>query len=121
MLKKIASWFQKSPPKGQHSQPFIHQHYQQPEVAAEVPTPVGTENSPTASIVVKEEIVSAEEIHPTPEELCGITAEMSQEEIRSHLAILYRRYNRSASSLDLELCRESEGMLEAIVHIREHL
>ncbi len=55
----------------------------------------------------------------TNEELCGITASMSREEIRSILATLYRRHNRAASSLDSKLRDEAEIMLEAIAAMKE--
>ena len=55
----------------------------------------------------------------TPEELCGITAKMTKEEIKARLALLYRRFNRASSSLDAKLRAEAEDMLDAIVAIRE--
>jgi hypothetical protein len=60
-------------------------------------------------------------LEPTlpPDELCGITPEMSSEDVREQLAFLYRRYNRAASSLDPHLRAESEMMLDAIVAVRE--
>jgi hypothetical protein len=54
-----------------------------------------------------------------PEELCGITPEMKPEHIREHLAMLYRRHNRAAASLDAALREEGELMLDAIVQCRE--
>lgn len=44
---------------------------------------------------------------------------MTKDELREHLAALYRRHNRAASSLDDQLRREAEIMLEAIVACRE--
>ncbi|MBE2285446.1 MAG: hypothetical protein IAE77_18440 [Prosthecobacter sp.] len=55
----------------------------------------------------------------TPEELCGITGKMPKEEIRAQLKLLFRRYNRTASSLDAKLRHEAETMLDAIVQVRE--
>ncbi len=55
----------------------------------------------------------------TPEELCEITPKMSKEEIRAQLKLLYRRFNRSASSLDAKVRGEAETMLNAIVDVRE--
>ncbi len=55
----------------------------------------------------------------TPEEICGITAQMSQPEVRERLALLYKRYNRATSSLDAQLRGEAERMLDAVVIIRE--
>lgn len=53
------------------------------------------------------------------EALCGITSKMSKDEVAARLKLLYRRYNRSASSLDASLRAESEQMLNAIVDVRE--
>ncbi|WP_395739110.1 hypothetical protein [Prosthecobacter sp.] len=55
----------------------------------------------------------------SPEDLCGITAKMPKEEIKAQLKLLFRRYNRSASSLDAKLRAEAEQMLDAIVQMRE--
>lgn len=56
-----------------------------------------------------------------PEQLCGLTPEMTQDQIREHLALLYRRHNRAASSLDATLRTEAEVMLNAVVRCREKL
>lgn len=55
----------------------------------------------------------------TPEELCGITPKMPKDEVRAQLKLLFRRYNRSASSLDAKLRGEADKMLDAIVQVRE--
>ena len=55
----------------------------------------------------------------SPEDLCGVDAKMSKDDIRARLAALYKRYNRAASSLDAKLRAESEIMLDAIVTLRE--
>ena len=55
----------------------------------------------------------------SPEEICGITAKMSKDEIKAHLALLYRRYNRATSSLDAKLRAEADRVLDAVVVIRE--
>ena len=55
----------------------------------------------------------------SPEGLCGINPAMDRDEIRSRLATLYKRHNNAAGSLDPELRREAEYMLDAIVHCRE--
>ena len=55
----------------------------------------------------------------TPEELCEITPKMPRDEIAARLKLLYRRYNRGASSLDPKVRAEADGMLEAIVLVRE--
>ena len=56
-----------------------------------------------------------------PETLCGITAEMTHEEVYARLASLYRRYNRATSSLNASLRSEAEQMLTAIVAVRERI
>lgn len=53
------------------------------------------------------------------EDLCGITPKMPKEEIRTQLKLLFRRYNRSASSLDAKTRAEADTMLDAIVQVRE--
>ena len=53
------------------------------------------------------------------EELCGIGPKMPKDEIRAKLKLLFRRYNRSASSLDAKTRSEAEQMLNAIVEMRE--
>lgn len=56
----------------------------------------------------------------TPEALCGINpSQMEKDEIRKQLAMLYKRHNQAASSLNSELREEAEEMLDAIVHCRE--
>jgi hypothetical protein len=56
---------------------------------------------------------------PSPESICGINVKMPKYEIKKRLAVLYRRYNRAASSLDAKMRAESEMMLDAIVKVRE--
>ncbi len=55
----------------------------------------------------------------SPEDLCGITSKMPKEDIKAQLKLLFRRYNRSASSLDAKLRSEADQMLDAIVQMRE--
>lgn len=55
----------------------------------------------------------------TPEGLCGIAAGMTKSEISARLKLLYRRYNRAASSLDASTRAEADRMLDAIVQVRE--
>ena len=67
-------------------------------------------------------IVKGESAAPppaSPEHLCEITPRMSRDEISARLKLLYRRYNRSASSLDAQTRAEANKMLDAIVAIRE--
>ncbi|HEY1080922.1 MAG TPA: hypothetical protein VGE29_01610 [Prosthecobacter sp.] len=56
---------------------------------------------------------------PGPEELCDIKPGMSDEQVNARLKLLYRRYNRSASSLDASTRGEADTMLDAIVRVRE--
>ncbi len=53
------------------------------------------------------------------DELCGITPKMGKEEVKAQLKVLFRRYNRSASSLDAKIRAEADKMLDAIVSVRE--
>ena len=55
----------------------------------------------------------------TPEGLLGIEPKMNKEQIREHLKLMYRRYNRAASSLDNNTRSEADSMLDAIVAVRE--
>lgn len=66
-------------------------------------------------------IQPAAQAGPTAEEICGIASRMPKDEIRRRLALLYRRYNRAASSLDPKLRHEAERMLDAIVTVRENV
>lgn len=64
---------------------------------------------------------AARKINPdaTPEQLCGIHEGMTKEEIAAQLAILYRRHNRAASSLEERLREEAEIMLDVIAAVRQ--
>jgi len=53
------------------------------------------------------------------EVLCDIQPKMGKAEVGARLKLLYRRYNRGASSLDAKMRAESEKMLDAIVEVRE--
>ena len=55
----------------------------------------------------------------SPDELCGIEPKMNKDQIRDRLKLLYRRYNRAASSLDAKTRAEADKMLDAIVKVRE--
>lgn len=55
----------------------------------------------------------------TPEEMCGITSDMSREQIGAQLKLLYRRYNRGASSLNPKVRDEADQMMDAIVAVRD--
>lgn len=55
----------------------------------------------------------------SPEALCGIDpASIDPDQLRGHLAALYRRHNAAAASLKPELREEAERMLDAIVICR---
>ena len=58
-------------------------------------------------------------INASPEELCGITPKMTKQQISDQLKLLYRRYNRGASSLNAKVRAEADRMLDAIVAVRE--
>jgi hypothetical protein len=55
----------------------------------------------------------------TPEQLCGIAEGMTPDQISAQLALLYRRHNRAASSLENNLREEAEIMLDVIAAMRE--
>jgi cell division septum initiation protein DivIVA len=55
----------------------------------------------------------------SPDELCGIEPKMNKDQIRERLKLLYRRYNRAASSLEAKTRAEADKMLDAIVKVRE--
>ncbi len=55
----------------------------------------------------------------TPEQLCEIAPKTPKDQVSARLRLLYRRYNRSASSLDATTRAEADKMLEAIVLVRE--
>lgn len=52
---------------------------------------------------------------------CGLRPDMTQEQVRQHLATLYRRHNRAAASLDPEVRAEAAEMLDAIIEVRKSL
>ena len=79
-------------------------------------------SEPAADEVKKKwESKSAESIDPksSPEILCGVDKSMPKEEIHEKLAVLYRRHNRAASSVDAKMREEAEIMLEAIATMKE--
>jgi hypothetical protein len=53
------------------------------------------------------------------EELCGVEPKMTKDQIRERIKLIYRRYNRAASSLDAATRAEAEIMLDAVVALRE--
>jgi hypothetical protein len=83
--------------------------------------PAATRKAPASAAAAVEEATIRTPVDPgaPPEVLCGLSPGMSTEEIRDHLALLYRRHNRAASSLDEALRADAEIMLDAIVRCRE--
>jgi hypothetical protein len=78
---------------------------------AEAPAP---QARPSKSAAPKSRIPTG-----TPEERCGITQGMTKSQIANQLKLLYRRYNRAASSLDAQTRQEADIMLDAIVQVRD--
>jgi len=88
--------------------------------ATEAKKPVETPKGGVLNQVAKGNAAPSAQVKAkTPEELCEITPKMSKDEIRAQLKLLYRRFNRSASSLDAKVRGEAETMLNAIVEVRE--
>lgn len=120
-------------PKQQQPRLVLPSHTQPqppaPGVASPAPmkppaaTPPAGKPGAGASPKAKEEWAkqAAQKINPdaTPEQLCGITPEMSKEEISAQLALLYRRHNRAASSLEANLREEAEIMLDVVAAMRQ--
>jgi hypothetical protein len=75
------------------------------------------------SIAAREEWArqAAKAIDPnaTAEELCGLTPDMTEAQISERLAMLYRRHNRAAASLEARLREEAEIMLDVIAAMRQ--
>ncbi|MEM7385945.1 MAG: hypothetical protein AAF514_13475 [Verrucomicrobiota bacterium] len=72
---------------------------------------------------VENEALSAESLAEalpvlSAEELCSLQDKMTPDEMKAHLAALYRRHNRAAGSLDPQLQAEANQMLDAIVEVR---
>jgi hypothetical protein len=85
------------------------------------PSVAGSGGKPKAMIEWEAASKQTLDWNASPEELCGLRPDMTPDQIRDHLAILYRRHNRAAASLDLALRDEAETMLNAIVQCREKL
>jgi hypothetical protein len=83
------------------------------------PKPTAKEGSLLDKVNKAAPIAAKVEPSKSPEELCGITPKMPKDEIKAQLKMLFRRYNRSASSLDAKLRGEADQMLDAIVQMRE--
>jgi hypothetical protein len=98
------------------------------EPAAAVPTPAvaanGVANAASAvAPAAAAPVVPAAEAKPVVkksiEELCAVEPKMSKDQIRERIKLIYRRYNRAASSLDAATRAEAEVMLDAVVALRE--
>ncbi len=92
-----------------------------PAPAAEAKPAAKAEKAPAESPLKKIAAPPAPAPEPekTPEQLCGIEPKMNKDQIRDRLKLLYRRYNRAASSLDAKTRIEADKMLTAIVKVRE--
>ena len=56
----------------------------------------------------------------TPETMCELDLDkMDRNAIKDHLAMLYKRHNHAAGSLNPELREEAEKMLDAIAYCRD--
>jgi len=86
--------------------------------AASVSKPAAETPKPGA-VLQKISKAAAPAASQTPEEMCEITPKMPKDQIHARLKLLYRRYNRSASSLDPKIRQEADTMLDAIVKVRE--
>ena len=87
----------------------------------EAPRPAATQAKTTA-VSAKTPAAAAPQqpaMPKTPEYLCEITPKMQRDQIQAQLKLLYRRYNRSASSLDPKIRAQADQMLDAIVIVRE--
>ncbi|MGV3662691.1 MAG: hypothetical protein ACO1TE_21080 [Prosthecobacter sp.] len=85
------------------------------------PPPAARKSGGTLLDKVNKGAPAAAQVEPpkNADEMCGITAKMGKDEIKAQLKILFRRYNRSASSLDARIRSEADKMLDAIVSVRE--
>lgn len=94
-----------------------------PPAAVEPKAKTPAKATEPAADTVKQKWASkaAESIDPkaSAETLCGVNKSMAKEEIKEKLAVLYRRHNRAASSLDQKMREEAEIMLEAIAAMKE--
>jgi hypothetical protein len=96
-------------------------------VAKPAPAPIKPEAVSTAKAAPAESTLKKIAAPPapppeapkSPDELCGIEPKMNKDQIRDRLKLLYRRYNRAASSLDAKTRAEADKMLDAIVKVRE--
>ena len=94
-----------------------------PQPPAKSTQPAAARPGPGTTPKAKEEWArqAAQKINPgaTPEQICGIEAGMTTEQIAAQLAMLYRRHNRAASSLEAHLREEAEIMLDMVAAMRQ--
>ena len=116
MFSFLKKFFQPKPAKPR----LVLPSHPQPQPT---PRPAAGSQAPPSSPKAKEEWAkqAAQKISPDadPEALCGIEPGMTREQISAQLAILYRRHNRAASSLEPSLRDEAELMLEVIASMRQ--
>jgi len=76
-------------------------------------------DTPLKKIV--EALATTPKVEPakSPDELCGIEPKWNKDQVKERLKLLYRRYNRAASSLNNSTRGEADAMLDAIVAVRE--
>lgn len=91
----------------------------QAPAAAPVSTATPSGRSGVLDRVVKPGAPAGAAAPQTPEALCEVNSKMPKDQIQARLKLLYRRFNRSASSLDPKIRAEAEQMLNAIVLVRE--
>ncbi len=81
--------------------------------------PAAKQNAAIQKAAAQAKAAVQEKVPASPEEMCGVTAKMTKDQIGTQLKMLYRRYNRGASSLDAKVRAEADQMLDAIVAMRE--
>ncbi len=86
---------------------------------ATAPAPAPAGRSGVLDRVVRPGAPAGAAAPQTPEDLCEVNPKMPKDQIQARLKLLYRRFNRSASSLDPKIRSEADQMLNAIVLVRE--
>jgi len=124
MFKKVLQSISKSLQRQTAPAPAKPAEADKPKAAAEAKPAAKVEKAtaaPAESTLKKIAAPPAPAPEPekTPEQLCGIEPKMNKDQIRDRLKLLYRRYNRAASSLDAKTRNEADKMLTAIVKVRE--
>jgi hypothetical protein len=119
MFKFLRKFFQRRPAK--HATPRFAMSATTPLQSAR---PAAAPRPPTAPVPAARQEWEKQALVPinpgaTPEQICGITSGMTREEISAQLAMLYRRHNRAASSLEAHLREEAEYMLDLVARMRQ--